>query len=99
MHIDVPAILLLLTPRLSSSPEKVKDLVTGTTRRTPKQNRLLSALEAFYYCIVLLGGDVNSMNKQAVGLLSTCILRENSFWWEIVLGSGGAGLGRGQATP
>jgi hypothetical protein len=25
-------------------------------------------LEAFYYCIVLLGGDANFMNKQAVGL-------------------------------
>jgi hypothetical protein len=60
-------LLLLLTLRLSSSPEKV-DGPNGGKRQTPEQNRLLSALEAFYYCIVLLGGDVNSMNKQAVGL-------------------------------
>jgi hypothetical protein len=59
--------LLLLTPRLSSSPEK-EDGPNGGKRHTPEQNRLLSALEAFYYCIVLLGGDANFMNKQAVGL-------------------------------
>jgi hypothetical protein len=46
----------------------VKDEATEITKHTTAQNRLLSALEAFYYCIVLLGGDVNSMNKQAVGL-------------------------------
>jgi hypothetical protein len=41
----------------------------GGKRQTPEQNRLLSALEAFYYCIiVLLGGDdVNFMNEQAGG--------------------------------
>jgi hypothetical protein len=61
-------LLLLAAPRVSSLPEPVKDPVDGGKRHTPEQNRLLSALEAFYYCIVLLGGDVNLMNKQSVGL-------------------------------
>ena len=61
-------LLVLLTLCLSSSPEPVYDPVTKTTKHTSEQNRLLSALEAFYYCIVLLGGDANFMNKQAVGL-------------------------------
>jgi hypothetical protein len=61
-------LLFLLTPRLSSLPEPVKDPATETTGHNTAQNRLLSALEAFYYCIVLLGGGANFMNKQAVGL-------------------------------
>jgi hypothetical protein len=53
---------------LSSSPEKVYDPVTKTTKHTSEQNRLLSALEAFYCCVVLLGGGDNNMNKQELGL-------------------------------
>jgi hypothetical protein len=82
LHIDVPATasdqLLITAPRLSSFPEPVKDLVTSTTRHTPKQNRLMSALEAFYYCMVFLGGDVNFMNKQAVGLSPPYAVRPQS---------------------
>jgi hypothetical protein len=47
----------------------VKDPATEITGHTTEQNRLLSALEApFYYCVVLLGGGDNNMNKQALGL-------------------------------
>jgi hypothetical protein len=62
-------LLLLTDPRLLSSfPEPVKDPATGVTKHTTEQDRLLGALEAFYCCVVLLGGGDNNMNKQVLGL-------------------------------